>query len=155
VNEVTTLRRHQEAAHRGDYLKWAKSNNFVSMLPKDAKRRREDAAADQQSSINGHLKPRVPNERVIQYTDALFREAATQWLIDTDQPIEALEHPAFKNMVDIAARATNGVILPDRRQTRRAIIDLFKQNLTNLCKRLLVCVPFLYSSSLVSHYILE
>jgi hypothetical protein len=102
VNEVTTLRRHQESAHRvsfslsfnvifiqlyleGDYLKWAKNNNFVSMLPKDAKRRREEAATDQQSSINSHLKPRVPNERVIQYTDALFREAATQWLIDTDQ----------------------------------------------------------------------
>lgn len=67
----------------------------------------------------------------------LFQEAATQWLIDTDQPIEALEHPAFKNMVDIAARATNGVILPDHRQTQRAIIDLFKQNLTNLRKRLL------------------
>lgn len=65
MNEVTTLRRHQEAAHRGAYLKWAKNNNFVSMLPKDAKRRREDAAADQQSSINGHLKPRVPNERVV------------------------------------------------------------------------------------------
>ena len=43
-------------------------------------------------------------------------------------------------MVDIAARATNGVQLPGRRQTRRAIIDLFKQNLTNLRKRLLVCV---------------
>jgi hypothetical protein len=44
-------------------------------------------------------------------------------------------------MVDIAARATNGVILvPDRKQTRRAIIDSFKQNLTNLRKRLLVCI---------------
>ncbi|KAG2030880.1 hypothetical protein BDR03DRAFT_837686, partial [Suillus americanus] len=95
-----------------------------------------------QSSINGHLKPRVPNEQVVQYTDALFQEATTQWLIDTDQPIEALEHPAFKNMVDIAAHATNGVILPDCRQTWHAIIDLFKQNLTNLCKRLLVCVLF-------------
>ncbi|KAG0693231.1 hypothetical protein DFH29DRAFT_789256, partial [Suillus ampliporus] len=111
-NEVTTLRRHQESVHQGDYLKWVKNNNFMSMLPKDAKRRREEAATDQQSSINSHLKPRVPNERIIQYTDTLFREAATQWLIDTDQiyfPLEALEHPAFKNMVDIAARTTNGV----------------------------------------------
>jgi hypothetical protein len=58
------------------------------------------------------------------------------------KPIDALEHPAFKNMIDIAACATNGVKLPDRRQTRRAIIDLFKQNLTNLQKRLLVCVLY-------------
>ncbi|KAG2030879.1 hypothetical protein BDR03DRAFT_986775 [Suillus americanus] len=38
VNEVTTLRQHQEAAHQGAYLKWAKNNNFVLMLPNDAKR---------------------------------------------------------------------------------------------------------------------
>ncbi|KAG1802169.1 uncharacterized protein HD556DRAFT_1228577, partial [Suillus plorans] len=99
-------------------------------------------ATDQQSSINGHLKPRVPNERVVQYTDALFQEAATQWLIDTDQPISALEHPTFKNMINIAGCATNSVILPDHRQTQHAIIDLFKQNITNLRKRLLVCVLF-------------
>ncbi|OJA08859.1 hypothetical protein AZE42_01727, partial [Rhizopogon vesiculosus] len=64
VNEVTTLRRHQEAAHRGDYLEWAKNNDFISMLPRDAKQRREQAAADQQPSISGHLKPRAPDEHV-------------------------------------------------------------------------------------------
>ncbi|OJA10009.1 hypothetical protein AZE42_13011, partial [Rhizopogon vesiculosus] len=111
VNEVTTLRRHQEAAHRGDYLKWAKNNDFISMLPKDAKQRREQAAADQQPSISGYLKPRAPNEHVMPYTDELFREAAIKWLIETDQPIDALEHPAFKNMIDIAARTTNGIKL--------------------------------------------
>ncbi|KIM61764.1 hypothetical protein SCLCIDRAFT_9341 [Scleroderma citrinum Foug A] len=37
VNEATTLQRHQEALHRAEYLKWAKDNNFLSMLPKDAK----------------------------------------------------------------------------------------------------------------------
>lgn len=66
------------------------------------------------------------------------------------QPIEDLEHPTFKNVVDIAARATNDVILPNRRQTWHAIIDLFKQNLTNLCKRLLVCV-FTFIQVLWSH----
>jgi len=43
-------------------------------------------------------------------------------------------------MVDIASRATNSVQLPNRRQARHAIIDLFKQNLTNLRTRLLVCI---------------
>jgi hypothetical protein len=55
------------------------------MLPKDAKRRREQAVADQQPSISGHLKPRAPNEHVVPYTDELFREAAIEWLIETDQ----------------------------------------------------------------------
>lgn len=41
-------------------------------------------------------------------------------------------------MIDVAARATNGVKLPSRSKTRRAIIDLFKRNLTNLRRRLLV-----------------
>lgn len=41
-------------------------------------------------------------------------------------------------MIDVAARATNSVKLPSRTKTRRAIIDLFKHNLTNLRRRLLV-----------------
>jgi hypothetical protein len=69
----------------------------------------------------------------------------------TLQPIDALEHPAFKNMIDIAARSTNGVKIPDRKQTRRAIIDLFKQNLTNLRKRLLVCA---FVFNVISYYII-
>ena len=56
-----------------------------------------------------------------------------------EQPIQALQHPAFKNMVDIASRATHGVKIPSHKQTRQAIIDSFKQNLMNLQKRLLVC----------------
>ena len=55
------------------------------MLPKDAKRRREDAAADQQPSIDGHLKLRAPNKCTVPYTDAIFRAAAVEWLTETDQ----------------------------------------------------------------------
>ncbi|KAG2056085.1 hypothetical protein BDR06DRAFT_830836, partial [Suillus hirtellus] len=56
----------------------------------------------------------------------------------TLQPINVLEHPTFKNMIDIAAHSTNGVKIPNHKQTQCAIIDLFKQNLTNLQKWLLV-----------------
>jgi hypothetical protein len=42
-------------------------------------------------------------------------------------------------MIDTAARATNGVKIPGRRQTRQAIINLFKRNLMKLHERLLVC----------------
>lgn len=39
-------------------------------------------------------------------------------------------------MIDIAARATDGVRVPNRKQTRRAIIETFKRNLTKLRERL-------------------
>ena len=52
------------------------------------------------------------------------------------QPIQAFEHESFQNMIHTAARATNGVKIPDRRQTRQAIIDKFKQQLTALRDRL-------------------
>ena len=50
--------------------------------------------------------------------------------------MQALEHPAFKNMIDIAARATKGVKIPNRAQTRSEIIKLFKRNMTRLRERL-------------------
>ncbi|KAF9231051.1 hypothetical protein BU15DRAFT_49006 [Melanogaster broomeanus] len=136
VAEVTTLRRHMESTHRAEYLQWAEANNFPSMLPKDAKQRKEGASSHNQPRLDSHLQPK---ERVIPYSDKMFRDAAIQWLIDTDQPIAALEHPSFKNMIDVAARATNGVKIPNRKATRQAIIDSFKQQMTNLRARLSVC----------------
>jgi hypothetical protein len=47
-------------------------------------------------------------------------------------------------MIHLAAQATNGVKIPDRRQTREAIISTFKQQLMVLHDRLNVCeVPAL------------
>jgi hypothetical protein len=48
------------------------------------------------------------------------------------QPIQALEHPSFKKMIQIAACVTNGVKIPDHKVTRKYIINLFKRNLTDL-----------------------
>ncbi|KAG1822260.1 hypothetical protein EV424DRAFT_1274081, partial [Suillus variegatus] len=48
-------------------------------------------------------------ERIVPYVDSLFKQAAIEWLIATDQPIQAFEHPKFKEMIDVAAQATNGV----------------------------------------------
>ncbi|PCH40965.1 hypothetical protein WOLCODRAFT_34165, partial [Wolfiporia cocos MD-104 SS10] len=109
-----TLRRHLESTHRAKYLKWCKENKFQSMLPRDTKWWHDQMKADLQSSLDSHLRERLPpKEHVILYSDALFREAAVEWLVATDQPIQALEHPSFKSMVEIAARATNGVRIPD------------------------------------------
>ena len=38
-----------------------------------------------QSVLNGHLHERPTTERVMPYSDQLFREVATEWLILTDQ----------------------------------------------------------------------
>ncbi|KAH9987894.1 hypothetical protein BJV77DRAFT_918932, partial [Russula vinacea] len=71
------------------------------------------------------------------YTDQSFCQAAIEWLIATDQPLCALEHPKFKEMIDIAARATNRVKLPGQKSTRAEIIRLlFKNHLTSLKSRL-------------------
>ncbi|KAF8130817.1 hypothetical protein EV363DRAFT_1399253 [Boletus edulis] len=68
-------------------MKRAKANNLASMLPKDRQWQKDESQTSRQSMLEPHLQP----------------------------PISALEHPAFKNMINIAARATNGVRLPGRR----------------------------------------
>jgi hypothetical protein len=55
------------------------------MLPKDTKRRKLDAAADSQARLDAHLREPQPKEQIIPYSDAIFREAAIEWLIETDQ----------------------------------------------------------------------
>ncbi|KAG1804864.1 uncharacterized protein HD556DRAFT_1189375, partial [Suillus plorans] len=131
VNEISTLRRHAEAKFPGKYRKWAKEHSFESMLPGDVKARK-----DKQQSINAHLTEQKLTEKVVSYSDKLFKQAAIEWLVATDQPIQALEHPKFKEMIDVAARATNGVKIPGRKATRAQIVRMFKAHLTGLRNRL-------------------
>ncbi|KAJ8503453.1 hypothetical protein ONZ45_g10852 [Pleurotus djamor] len=134
--DVSTLRRHLEAYHRGLYLEWCQANKFVSKLPKD--RAHAKKAAQQSTSqqlLTSHLV--VNPDTPITYSESTFREAALGWLVQTNQPIQAFDHPAFQNMINIAARATNGVKLPTRNGTRSALITMFKLKLTLLRKRLM------------------
>ncbi|EJD46027.1 hypothetical protein AURDEDRAFT_48267, partial [Auricularia subglabra TFB-10046 SS5] len=103
-----TLRRHIESHHRVSYLRWCKENNFVSKLPKDVARRKSATSPPtlSQTSLDNHL---VEQEKIVPYSDAAFREVALEWLIATDQPISALEHPRFRELISIAARARDGV----------------------------------------------
>jgi hypothetical protein len=55
------------------------------MLPKDAKQRRKEAEADKQQRIDPHLVEIPQKERVVPYSDNLFRDAAIEWLVSTDQ----------------------------------------------------------------------
>ncbi|KAF8957688.1 hypothetical protein BDZ97DRAFT_1669493 [Flammula alnicola] len=143
VSEATTLRRHIEANHLTKYITWCDKNNFESKLPKAVKARKDAKEAEdrsKQSSLDPHLEERPPKETFVPYSDSLFREAAIEWLIATDQPIQALEHPSFQKMIDIAARGTKGVKIPNRKATRKHIINLFKKNLDNL--RIKITVRF-------------
>ncbi|KAI0245258.1 hypothetical protein BJV78DRAFT_1080729, partial [Lactifluus subvellereus] len=135
VDEVSTLRRHLEAAHSGRYRKWAESVKYKSKLPGDVKKRKAAAEAATRT-LDRDLKEMKTSERVIPYTDNAFREAAIEWLISSDQPIQALEHPKFKEMIDLAGRAKNGVKIPGRKRARTAIMQKFKTYLTTLRVRL-------------------
>ncbi|KAF8800066.1 hypothetical protein BYT27DRAFT_7012753, partial [Phlegmacium glaucopus] len=92
------------------YRKWCKQNNFESMLPKDTKARRATFLETtlRQSQVDSHFNPMKPEDKPKPYTNKLFKEAAIQWLIETDQPIQAFDHPAFQKMVETAAHATHG-----------------------------------------------
>ncbi|KJA13111.1 hypothetical protein HYPSUDRAFT_118035, partial [Hypholoma sublateritium FD-334 SS-4] len=108
-----TLRRHMQSRHKTTYLKWCKANNFDSMLPDDAKARRTEAhEALKQTRVGDHfttVDPADDYKKLEPFSQDLFRDAAIQWLIETDQPISAFDHPTFQNMISVAARATKGV----------------------------------------------
>lgn len=59
-----------------------------------------------------------------------------------NQPLQALEHPSFRKMILIAARATRGIKLDSRKQTRNAIMNMFKEQMKGLKERLNVCFKY-------------
>ena len=71
---------------QGLYRRWCKSTNFLSMLPEDAKARRAEAIAKmEQTRVDDHFHQISPEDKPTPYSDAVFKEAAIQWLIETDQ----------------------------------------------------------------------
>ncbi|KZT24064.1 hypothetical protein NEOLEDRAFT_1068345 [Neolentinus lepideus HHB14362 ss-1] len=135
VNEVTTLRRHIQGPHYGVYHQWCKKNDFVSKLPKDKKKKETEQKKDQ-ATLDNHVQSAPAQERVLPYSHERFREAAVKWLIATDQPIAALEHPLFLEMIQVASRAKDGVKVPNRKATRAEIIKMFQGQMTLLKSRL-------------------
>jgi hypothetical protein len=53
-----------------------------------------------QGRLDGHLQEVPPKERIIPYTDALFREAAIEWLVATDQVIISYAYIIFNSSID-------------------------------------------------------
>ncbi|KAH0825728.1 hypothetical protein J3R83DRAFT_9932 [Lanmaoa asiatica] len=144
VDQTTTLRRHQQAAHEETYRKWAAENGFTSMLPMDTKCRREEEARQRdttssgtsisrQPSLDSHL---VPAGAIIQFSDSAFCNAAIEWLVATDQPIHCMEHPTFQKLLDIVSRAPNKIKVPSHTTMCELIIKKFKINFLLLKKKL-------------------
>jgi hypothetical protein len=56
------------------------------MLPSDAKERKAaDHVTILQTQVNKHFSKAQPEDKPLPYTDNLFKEAAIEWLIQTDQ----------------------------------------------------------------------
>ncbi|KAF7372312.1 putative AC transposase [Mycena venus] len=87
-------------------------------------------------TLDNHLHDIPPKERVIPYSHAAFRQAAIEWLVATNQPVDVLDHPKFRNMIDITSRATDGVRIPGKKLTREEIIELFKRRMDQLKAKL-------------------
>ncbi|KAJ7265072.1 hypothetical protein C8J57DRAFT_1069374 [Mycena rebaudengoi] len=142
VADPSTCRRHLASLHEPAYHKWCEATGFVSHLAKDVKARNAAAAdaakALAQTKLAPHLRERP--ERIVPYTDKIWLDAALEWLVATDQPIDALSHPKFKTMINIAARATNGVRIPGRNSMRAEIMQLFHDQMDKLRIRLAVHV---------------
>jgi hypothetical protein len=69
---------------QGKYRKWAKGANFESKLPGDiaaCKKKAEQA----QRTLDADLVEKKLSKRVLLYSDQLFKTAAIQWLVATDQ----------------------------------------------------------------------
>ncbi|KDQ06347.1 hypothetical protein BOTBODRAFT_97247, partial [Botryobasidium botryosum FD-172 SS1] len=47
----------------------------------------------------------------IPYSDDVFQAAAIEWLLVTDQPLDAFKHPKFKSMLEITLCAKGEVKL--------------------------------------------
>jgi hypothetical protein len=70
--------------YKGKYRKWAKSVSFLSKLPGDIKKRKKEEE-EVNRTLDRHFTEKKMSERVIHYSDKLFRQAAVEWLVATDQ----------------------------------------------------------------------
>jgi len=69
---------------QGKYRMWAKSANFEYKLPGDVAARKKEAEQAQRT-LDASLVEKKLAKKVVPYSDRLFKTAAIQWLIATDQ----------------------------------------------------------------------
>ncbi|KIK76068.1 hypothetical protein PAXRUDRAFT_171004 [Paxillus rubicundulus Ve08.2h10] len=120
------------------YYKWCKAKKFESKLAADIKSWNTATAVAnaKQGSLDDHVREIEPGKHVVPYSNKHFREAAVEWLISTNQPLQAVDHPSFKKMIYIASQATKGVVIPNHKVTCAEIIDLLKTQMMKLREHL-------------------
>ena len=66
-----------------------KANNFESMLPDDTKAHHTKILEDKllQTNVDDHFKPMPQEEKPDPYSNETFKQAAIEWLIETNQVI--------------------------------------------------------------------
>lgn len=69
---------------QGRYRKWCTQNGFQSKLAGDVAARKLKAQ-ETQRTLDSHLVEKKLAERVVPYSDKLFRQASIEWLAATDQ----------------------------------------------------------------------
>jgi hypothetical protein len=129
----------------GRVLEMGEGKQFYLDATQGQKGTKSNEKTSQQSQLNSHLQPMVSNEKVPDYSDMWFHNAAIQWLVNTNQPIAALEHPSYQHIINVAVRTTNGVKILSQKTTREAIINSFEEQMVKLREWLLVDMMFCHS----------
>lgn len=84
ITYLTTYRYTKK--YQDQYRSWCKKKNFLSMLPEDTKARKAQIKEKlEQTHVNDHFAKAPPENKPEPYSDELFKEAAIQWLVETDQ----------------------------------------------------------------------
>ena len=69
---------------QGKYRTWAKDAKFESKLPGDVAARKKQVEQTQ-LTLDASLVEKKLTKKVVPYSDQLFKTAAIQWLVATDQ----------------------------------------------------------------------
>ncbi|KAH7884277.1 hypothetical protein F5I97DRAFT_1792655, partial [Phlebopus sp. FC_14] len=86
--------------------------------------------------LDDHVRKIIPSEWIILYLDKLFQEVVIEWLISTNQSIQAIDYLSFRNMIEIVSCATKGVIVLNHKTTHAEIISIFKRQMSHLKEHL-------------------
>jgi hypothetical protein len=96
---------------QGKYRKWAQGVSYESRLPGDIKKRKA-ATEHATRTLDRDLKEKKLKDRVVPYTDKVFRQAAIEWLVATDQVSQILR-VVFSFDVNVLLVADTGLRTPE------------------------------------------
>ncbi|EKM49104.1 uncharacterized protein PHACADRAFT_202012 [Phanerochaete carnosa HHB-10118-sp] len=124
ISDITNLQRHIETKH----LK----NNSESKLRGDINERKAslETIKLEQKTLDTHLQDMPKEERVIHYSELVFKWIAVEWLAETDQ---VRRDSAFSAV--LKAQATNSVKIPNQKAACKEILERFYEQMAGLKAR--------------------